>query len=98
MGEDNGRSKAVFTSELGYLCVLLVLFSRGVNVGCLTKDDANGPIYLMVGEVKILHMLVDEVGQGKLLNGLEVSVWGAFLDTADEGNCVSDGVFDVLQL
>ena len=50
----------------------------------------------VVGQVKILHVLFDEVRQGKLLKGLEMRVWGVFVETADEGNGVSDGVFNVL--
>ena len=50
LGEDNWSSKGVFTPKLGYFCVLLVLPRGGVNVGCLTQDEVNGPVYLLVSK------------------------------------------------
>ena len=50
LGNDNWSSKGVFTPELGYFCVLLVLPRRGFNMWCLAQDEVNGPVYLLVSK------------------------------------------------
>ena len=61
-------------------------------MGCLSKEKVIGPIHFLIGQMKILHVFVDDGGQDKMLEGFEVGVWGMIFDAVDESNYVPDGI------